>query len=121
MRFLPSLVLAVVMTLAAAAPAFAHAHLAKSEPAKGAVLHTVPTTVILWFTEKLEPAFSTVEVLDGSGKRVDEGKATVDPADHTVLRIALKALPPGTYKAVWRVVSVDSHSTNGDFTFKVAP
>jgi methionine-rich copper-binding protein CopC len=31
------------------------------------------------------------------------------------------ALPPGTYRVVWRVLSIDSHGTTGDFTFEVAP
>lgn len=28
---------------------------------------------------------------------------------------------PGTYTARWRVLSVDAHLTQGDFTFHVAP
>ena len=30
-------------------------------------------------------------------------------------------LPPGTYKVIWRVLSVDTHRTQGDFTFRVGP
>jgi copper resistance protein C len=29
-------------------------------------------------------------------------------------------LPPGTYKVTWHVVSVDTHTTEGTFTFRIA-
>ncbi|HJS62184.1 MAG TPA: copper resistance protein CopC, partial [Pseudolabrys sp.] len=29
--------------------------------------------------------------------------------------------PPGTYKVFWRVLSVDTHRAQGDFTFRVGP
>jgi methionine-rich copper-binding protein CopC len=37
------------------------------------------------------------------------------------LHVPLTKLAPGIYKVVWRVVSVDSHVTDGDFKFTVAP
>ena len=33
----------------------------------------------------------------------------------------LKPLTPGRYRVVWRVVSVDTHKTNGTFPFRVRP
>lgn len=101
-----------------ASAAFAHAHLDHASPPVGSTVAEAPKAIALWFTEKLEPAFSTVEVVDSTGARVDLG-STVDPNDATVLRAKLKPLPPGLYKVVWRVVSVDTHTTNGDFTFRV--
>jgi hypothetical protein len=35
------------------------------------------------------------------------------------MRIGLKALPPGTYRVHWHVLSKDTHSTEGNFTFQV--
>jgi len=35
------------------------------------------------------------------------------------MRVALKPLPPGVYKVSWRVLSVDTHTTEGDFSFRV--
>ena len=72
----------------------------------------------LWFTQALEPAFSGAEVRDASGARVDQG-ARVDPASRTVIRIPLKPLRPGSYKVHWRVLSVDTHTTEGTFSFQV--
>jgi copper resistance protein C len=35
------------------------------------------------------------------------------------MRIGLKALPPGTYKVNWHALSVDTHKTDGTFSFQV--
>jgi len=75
----------------------------------------------VWFTENLEPAFSTLEVWDKEGKRVDAGPAEVSPTSPAMLQVPVKALGPGTYRVKWRVLSVDTHVTEGEFTFHVAP
>ncbi len=102
-----------------AAAAHAHAFLDHARPPVGSA-GTAPTAVQLWFTERLEPAFSTIQVLAPSGERVDQGGAQVG-GDGTLLTVALKPLPPGHYRVVWRVVSVDTHVTNGAFSFEVTP
>ncbi len=99
----------------------AHAFLDHAQPAVGSTLHAAPRGVRLWFTEQLEPAFSSVRVQDGAGKQVDQGDSRVDDADARVLTASLPPLAPGKYRVVWRVVSVDTHVTEGDFTFDVAP
>jgi methionine-rich copper-binding protein CopC len=50
---------------------------------------------------------------------MSNGKAQLDRGDPTQLHVALKPLSPGTYKVIWRVLSVDTHHTQGDFTFRV--
>ena len=80
-----------------------------------------PKGISLWFTQELEPAFSTVVVLDASGKQVDKRDKQVDSGDRTLLRVSLPPLAPGTYRVRWRVLSVDTHVTEGDFTFDVSP
>jgi copper resistance protein C len=104
----------------ASAPAAAHAFLDHALPAVGSTVHEAPRAVQLWFTEQLEPAFSSVRVLDKSGKEVDAGDSHVDAADPMVLAASVPALAPGTYRVVWRVVSIDTHVTEGDFTFDIA-
>jgi hypothetical protein len=102
-----------------AATAHAHAMLDHASPQVGSTVHPAPRSLSLWFTQKLEPSFSTIEVQNASGVRVDQGKARVDPTDATSLRVGLKALPPGTYQVRWRVLSVDTHKTEGNFSFTV--
>jgi hypothetical protein len=99
----------------------AHAFLDHATPAVGSAVRASPAQVKLWFTQKLEPAFSSVRVLDRSGKQVDKGEPQVDRADATLLSVSLPQLAPGTYRVMWRVLSVDTHVTEGDFTFNVTP
>ena len=98
----------------------AHAFLDHANPAVGSTLPTAPETVTMWFTQELEPAFTTATVTDTSGNAVDTGPAQVDPKDPTELRVVLKKLPPGTYTVAWHALSVDTHTTTGHFTFTVA-
>src|SRR5476649_2656135 len=101
----------------AAPPACAHAVLERASPAVGSTVHTAPGELTLRFTERIEPAFSTLQVTGPGGERVDAGGMRVDEREKMVLHAPLKPLTPGTYKVVWRAVSVDSHVTNGDFKF----
>ena len=96
--------------------ALAHAALRQATPAVGSTIDTAPREVTLSFSDKLEPAFSTIEVTGPGGARVDEGKAQVSG---NTMRIGLKAGGPGTYRVRWRALSVDTHSTQGSFTFQV--
>ena len=113
--------IAVTILLAGAVVVGAHAFIERADPRVGSTVHTSPALVRLWFTEKLEPAFSSVQVLNEAGQRVDKGDAAVDPSAPKQLRISLSSLSPGTYKVVWRVLSVDTHVTEGNFTFRVVP
>jgi methionine-rich copper-binding protein CopC len=98
--------------------AHAHAFLDHAEPRVGNSVGSAPREVSLWFTQNLEAAFSTVEVRDANGARVDQGKPQVSAG---VMSVGLKPLPPGTYKVRWRVLSVDTHTTEGTFSFHVGP
>jgi copper resistance protein C len=106
-----------LLTLVAAEAAWAHAFLDHAEPRVGSSVPTAPRQLSLWFTQDLEPAFSTVEVQNSAGARVDQGKPRIGPAD--VMHVGLKTLPPGTYKVLWRALSVDTHTTEGSFSFHV--
>ena len=102
--------------VAAATAAYAHAFLDHAEPRVGSKVATAPTEVVLSFTQKLEPAFSSVEVSDANGARVDQGKPSISAS---TMRVGVKQLPPGAYHVRWHVLSVDTHTTEGDFTFQV--
>jgi len=110
---------ALVAVMSCAAQA--HAMLARAMPPVGSSQNASPREVVLSFTEDLEPAFCAIEVRSESGAVVSSGNAHVDAKLRTQLKVALKPLPPGTYKVSWHVLSVDTHRTQGDFTFKVGP
>ena len=111
----------LLAALASPAAALAHAFLDRAVPSVGGTVHGKPTEVRLQFSQPLEPAFSTVRVLDAGSKQVDRKDKGLDPADASVLRVSLPPLPPGVYRVVWRVLSTDTHVTEGDYTFEVAP
>jgi hypothetical protein len=94
----------------------AHAFLDHASPLVGSTVATAPRELSLSFTQNLEPAFSSVEVTDASGARVDQGKAQVSG---DTMRVGLKSLNPGSYHVHWRALSVDTHTTQGSFTFHV--
>ena len=120
MRSLKLIIAVAAISMSAAAAALAHAHLQKAEPPVGAVVSTPPSEVRLWFTQKLEPAFSWARVEDEHGQRVDRNDSQVDTADAAVMHISLKPLSPGAYKVAWRAVSVDTHVTEGNHIFRIA-
>ena len=97
----------------------AHAFLQRAEPAVGSTVQKSPGAVRIWFTENIEPASSSIQVFDASGKQVDKHDLHLDHAHHSLLHLSLPPLEAGVYKVVWRVVSVDRHVTNGNFTFRV--
>jgi methionine-rich copper-binding protein CopC len=118
---LPRVALACIAAVAwfVSAPVAAHAFLDHAVPAVGSTVHRSPQDVRLWFSEQLEPAFSRVRVFDAKGAAVDKGDSHVDRSDGSMLSVSVPALAAGTYRVQWRVVSVDTHVTEGDFTFEI--
>jgi hypothetical protein len=108
-----------VLALGASPGSRAHAFLDHASPPVGSSVPASPPIVTLWFTQDLEPAFSSATVTNEAGQRVDLGNAQIPQGSPAELRIALKPLPPGTYLVSWHVVSVDTHPTEGTFTFEV--
>jgi methionine-rich copper-binding protein CopC len=122
MRNIIGAALAANLSLIAAVPAArAHAFLDHASPAVGSAIPTTPAAVTLWFTQGLEPAFSSVTVTDQAGQRVDLGNVEIPQGAPAALQVGLRPLAAGTYTVTWHVVSVDTHPTQGTFTFQVAP
>jgi methionine-rich copper-binding protein CopC len=97
------------------AAAHAHAFLDHANPRVGSTVRTAPREVTLWFSQKLEPSFSSAQVHDAAGARVDQGARVSGMQIH----LSVRSLPPGAYKVRWRVLSVDTHTTEGSFSFRV--
>jgi copper resistance protein C len=114
------LALALVTCALAASAAAGHAILQRSEPRGDSRLKRPPEEVKLYFSERLEPAYSALRVLDARERQVDRRDSRVDRVDRALLRASLPALPPGTYTVRWRVISIDADVTEGAFTFQIA-
>jgi methionine-rich copper-binding protein CopC len=110
---------ALAVLLIAPAAVRAHAFLDHSDPAVGSTVPTAPGVIHLWFTQEVEPAFSSVTVTDKSGASMNDGSSALDPSNQSELDVKLINLKPGTYTVKWHVLSVDTHTTEGDFTFRV--
>ena len=97
----------------------AHAQLRSADPPVGGSIRAAPDRLSLTFSEGVEPAFSSVSVTDAAGIRVDRDDLSRDPAQITHVTLGLTALKPGIYRVDWKVTSVDTHKTQGSFTFTV--
>ena len=114
--------LALCLTLLFPAIASAHAILVRSDPAKDSVLSIAPKQVRMWFSEALNPAFSTAVVVNGANKQVDNHNAHVSSSDQTEMDVSLQPnLPPAVYIVIWRTDSAaDGHILRGSFIFSIA-
>lgn len=112
-------ILAAILFLALQTSAWAHAFLDHAEPKVGGTITNSPTEIKIWFTQNLEPAFSTLAVRDAHGGEVDKKDAHLDDQNKSLLLVSLPPLPPGTYTVLWHAVSVDTHQTQGHFEFTV--
>jgi hypothetical protein len=101
-----------------ATPVLAHAFLNHADPGAGASLAVAPKEISLSFTEKLEPTFSGISVSDASGHDVEAAAPVVSGGTVTV---ALKSLAAGSYRVAWHAVSIDSHRTEGSYSFSIKP
>ena len=104
------------LLLAGTVGASAHALLDHASPLVGSSVPTGPREVALTFTQNLEASFSTMSVTSATGQRVDTGRVSVSG---NTMRIPLGSTGPGTYQVHWRVLSVDTHTTSGNFSFRV--
>ena len=113
-----AVLVSVLSLLFSVAPALSHAMLDHASLRVGNTVASAPKEVVLWFTQKLEPAFSSAEVRNEQSGLMNSGKASV-VGDGTQLRVPVKPLSPGTYRVIWHVLSFDTHRTQGDFSFRV--
>ena len=113
------LALLLVGSVLSADVALGHSGLQRAEPPVESTLRRPPTEVKLYFSERLEPAYSTVRVEDDQGARVNRDDSRVDRSNPRLMQVTLPPLARGTYTVIWRVLSVDWHITEGRFTFRV--
>jgi methionine-rich copper-binding protein CopC len=112
-----------VMTAVGMVPAAAlsHAFLDAAAPLVGGTVAASPKEIRLSFTEAIEPRFSGIDLVTDDGRTIATGQATVDPGDDKQLVLPLRPLAPGRYRVRWHVVSVDTHRTEGEYSFTVEP
>ncbi|WP_019971344.1 copper resistance CopC/CopD family protein [Mycobacterium sp. 141] len=108
----------VVALLTLAPVAHAHAVLVASDPVDGARLSSAPAAVELTFDEPVRLIPGAVQVISASGARVSV--AALLHRGGTVVELPLNpGLPQGSYTAMWRVISADTHEVSGSVSFGV--
>ena len=139
---------AAVLAVLAAGTAAGHAYLRASSPVEDSTVAVGPSEVRLQFTEPVEVRFSTFKVYPvpaepgwdrrrlnaaagalvssvlrrtgDEGARADDGLATTARTTTEVVIRLKPGLAPGAYVVMWRVLSIDTHTTQGFFVFSVA-
>ncbi|MEO8230176.1 MAG: copper resistance protein CopC [Chloroflexota bacterium] len=104
--------------------ALGHSQLASSQPGAGETLAAPPTEIRLVFSEPIDPRYTSLDLLDGTGRAVLLGVGAPDPTDPHIL---VAAILPGTnmpldslYTVDWRALSAaDGHTTQGFLAFGV--
>ncbi|MEU3890639.1 copper resistance protein CopC [Streptomyces sp. NPDC029041] len=110
----------LVLLLAGAAPASAHAALRGTDPDDGSLVRQAPRHVTLTFTESVGLLDDSFRVFGPDQRRVHTGEATHADGRSDTARVGLPGkLAQGTYTVAWRVVSADSHPVSGAFSFSV--
>lgn len=98
--------------------ASAHARPEQQSPKPDATIDA-PHEVSIDFSEGLEPAFSTLVVIDATGKHVEIAKASVDAMNKKHMSVQLGNLATGAYQVEWTAVAEDGHRTQGRYLFNV--
>ena len=112
---------AALATSFAAPPVFAHAFLDHAIPGVGMTVSGPVRELRLYYTQGVVTAFSHVHVVSAEGAQIPASKPVNDPSDQQTVIVRLgRALGPGTYSVSWQVVSVDTHTTQGTFTFTIS-
>lgn len=140
---------AAVLVLVVAGTAASHAYLRTSDPAEDSVVADLPGSVQLVFTEPVEVRFSVFkiypveaepswdrrrlnaaagalvsQVLRRRGDEAERADAGIDAAARTTSEVHMRIRPdlrPGPYVVMWRVLSIDTHTTQGFYVFTYQP
>ena len=107
-----------ILLMSTAQFASAHSFPEQENPAAGEALATPPAQISIRYDAPIEKLFDSLQVLDSAGQNKASGEPQVS-ADGRELSVPVAALNPGEYTVKWRVVCVDTHHTEGSYTFSV--
>lgn len=111
--------IALTASIVCAAAAWGHSFPEEQSPAAGQVLTTPPAEVSIRYDAPIEKLFAKLEVLGPDGKNEAAGAPQLS-ADARTLSVKLVPLKPGEYQVKWGVLGIDTHRTQGSYTFTVA-
>ncbi len=109
-------VLAIVM--ANGIVASAHSFPESEVPSAGQKVASAPSEVTINFDAPIEKLFAKLEVTDADGKNEAVGTPQISE-DARVISVKVNPLKPGDYTVKWAVVGIDTHHTEGSYTFSI--
>jgi len=117
---------ALCAALVLPAAAFAHPKLLASMPAADATV-AAPTQLVLRFSERLMPKLSDAAIVmtgmpgmaNHAAMPVGGTVSTIGADGNSLVMTPKKALPAGSYRVDWHVVSTDTHRVAGTYAFSV--
>jgi copper resistance protein C len=90
-------------------------------PGVGLIVSGSPRELTLYFDLGAIAALSSVQIITSSGAAIPVSKPVNDPSDQRIVIVRLdRALPPGTYRVSWHMVSVHRRPASGTFHFAVS-
>ena len=114
-RFTAAALVAAVIAVLTAGPAWAHNSLTKAVPDKNSTVTQRPEQVELTFLQRVDPKFLKIEVTDAQKRKVP---LETPKADGKVGAVTFsEPLTNGVYTVAYRVVSLDGHPVQGSYTF----
>ena len=109
--------LTLLLALALAPAASAHAELADASPEPGSELDEAPPEIRISFTGELDPEASGFVLTGPDGKELATGVVDLEVAERNELHAPVAITEPGTYTVEWTAVAADGHPEEGRFTF----
>jgi methionine-rich copper-binding protein CopC len=110
-----------ILTIVLSSPIVASAHSfpERETPSAGQKVASPPLEVVIKFDAPIEKLFAKLEVDGADGTNEGAGAPQVSN-DGLRLSVKLLALKPGEYTVKWAVVGIDTHHTEGSYTFSIA-
>lgn len=96
----------------------AHSFPEEQHPAAGQTLAAPPTEIRIKFDAPIEKLFAKLQVLGADGKDHAVGAPQVS-SDGIELTSKVETLKPGEYTVRWFALCVDTHHTEGSYSFTV--
>jgi len=109
--------IAIAMSIAGVASA--HSFPESQTPSAGQKLASAPAEVTINFDAPIEKLFAKLEVTGADGRDEAAGAPQIsDDGRHMSVKVA--SLKPGDYTVKWAVVGIDTHHTEGSYTFSIS-
>jgi copper resistance protein C len=96
----------------------AHSFPEEQHPSAGETLTAPPSQIRIKFDAPIEKLFAKLEVLDADGEDHVVGAPEIS-SDGIELTSKVEAMKPGDYTVRWSVVCVDTHHTEGSYSFTI--